>query len=42
MGYNETGASSWQQACVVQYLSGFRTIVHVKQNGAGELDYMAR
>lgn len=41
MGYNETGASSWQHACVVQYKTGFRTIIHVKDNGAGQLAYMA-
>lgn len=42
MGYNETGASSWVQSCVVQYPTGKRAIIHVKDNGAGELDYMAR
>lgn len=41
MGYNETGASSWQHACVVQYKTCFRTIIHVKDNGAGQLAYMA-
>lgn len=41
MGYNETGASSWQHACVVQYITGFRTIMHVKPNGDGGLAYMA-
>lgn len=41
MGYNETGASSWVHACVVQYKTGFRTIMAVKDNGAGQLAYMA-
>ncbi len=41
MGYNETGASSWQHACVLQYKTGFRTIVQVKSNGNGNLAYMA-
>lgn len=42
MGYNETGASSWVQSCVVQYPTGKRAIIHVKDDGTGELDYMAR
>lgn len=44
MGYNETGASSWQHACVLQYKTGFRTIVHVKPYVPGVnngLAYMA-
>lgn len=41
MGYNETGASSWVHACVIQYKTGFRTIMAVKDNGAGQLAYMA-
>lgn len=41
MGYNETGASSWQHACVVQYITGFRTIVHIKDGGYGQLAYKA-
>lgn len=42
MGYNETGASSWVQSCVIQYPTGKRAIIHVKDNGTGGLDYMAR
>lgn len=41
MGYNETGASNWVHACVIQYATGFRSIIHVKQNGNGGLDYRA-
>lgn len=41
MGYNETGASSWTQSCVIQYPTGFRAVIHVKDNGAGELGFMA-
>ncbi len=41
MGYNETGASSWQHACVVQYKTGFRTIIQVKPAGDGSLAYKA-
>ena len=41
MGYNETGASSWTQSCVIQYPTGKRAIIHVKDNGAGELAFMA-
>ena len=37
MGYNETGASSWVQAHVIQYVNGFRAIIAVKDNGAGNL-----
>ncbi len=42
MGYNETGASSWVHASVIQYPTGFRAIVHMKQDGNGTLDFMAR
>jgi hypothetical protein len=41
MGYNETGASSWTHSHVLQYKNGFRTIIHVKDNGAGELSAFA-
>ncbi len=41
MGYNETGASSWQHACVLQYKTGFRTIIQVKPAGDGGLAYKA-
>jgi hypothetical protein len=46
MGYNETGASSWQHAVVVQYANGFRTIVHIKPvipstNDVTKLAFMA-
>ena len=43
MGYNEEGASSWQHACVLQYKTGFRTIVHVKPAvpGSDVLSYRA-
>lgn len=42
MGYNETGASSWTQSVVVQYPTGFRAVVHVKDDGNGNLDWTAR
>lgn len=42
MGYNETGASSWVQSTVVQYPTGKRAILHVKDDGAGNLDWCAR
>jgi hypothetical protein len=41
MGYNETGASSWVQSSVVQYVTGFRAVVHLKNDGTGKLAYMA-
>ncbi len=41
MGYNETGASSWVHACVIQYQNGFRSVIHVKNDGNGNLDYRA-
>jgi hypothetical protein len=41
MGYNEEGASSWQHACVLQYKTGFRTIVHVKPAVPGDSDTLA-
>ncbi len=41
MGYNETGASSWVHAHVVQYSTGFRTIIHVKDDGTGDLAFKA-
>ena len=37
MGYNESGASNWVHAHVLQYVNGMRTIIHVKDNGAGDL-----
>lgn len=42
MGYNETGASSWTQSVIVQYPTGFRAVVHVKDDGSGNLDWTAR
>lgn len=42
MGYNETGASSWTQSTVVLYGTGKRAILHVKDDGAGDLDWCAR
>lgn len=42
MGYNETGASSWVQSTVVQYATGKRAILHVKDDGSGNLDWCAR
>lgn len=42
MGYNETGASNWVHASVVQYPTGFRSIVHLKDDGTGQLDFMVR
>ncbi len=41
MGYNETGASSWVHASVIQYVTGFRSVVHLKDNGAGNLAFKA-
>ncbi len=42
MGYNETGASSWVHASTIQYDSGMRAIIHLKDDGSGQLDYFAR
>ncbi len=40
-GYNETGASSWVHSSIVTYKNGFRTIVHLKDDGMGSLAFFA-